>query len=259
MSLSLRSIAAVLMAAMLASPLWPASGGGGLPPFFGGDPERERQAEAVLARYYDVSRRNIVRGVTMVAHFAARLPKLGKSGEIEARREVDVQGVVHYTEVMQRNGDSTVQKDIIARFMNGESDPSASGKDSAAITPLNYKFKFKGLQTKEGRQVYVIELNPRKKRVGLFKGEVWLDADTGLTLREAGRFVKSPSIFLKRIDFAREYTIRDGYSIPKSLQTTIQTRFWGPAELEVTYSDFAWEYQPPAVAVTGSTVSGDRP
>ena len=39
----------------------------------------------------------------------------------------------------------------------------------------------------------------------------------------------------------REYTIRDGYAVPKLIQTAIETRFWGMAELDVQYSGFTWE------------------
>ena len=36
----------------------------------------------------------------------------------------------------------------------------------------NYKFKYKGMATNDGRTVHVFQLTPRKKRVGLFKGEL---------------------------------------------------------------------------------------
>jgi hypothetical protein len=140
--------------------------------------------------------------------------------------------------------------------MNGEVESTmpdlSKDKDrkAVAITPVNYKFKYKGLQEIAGRQVHVYEVNPRKKRVGLFKGEIWIDSDTGLTVREAGRFVKSPSIFLKKVDFERQYAIVDGVSVPKSLSSQIQTRFWGMAELEIEYTDVTWD---PELHLAGSS------
>ena len=53
--------------------------------------------------------------------------------------------------------------------------------------------------------------------------------------------MKSPSVFLKRVEFVREYTIREGIAVPKAMQSSIQTRFWGMAELDIQYSDVVWE------------------
>jgi len=65
----------------------------------------------------------------------------------------------------------------------------------------------------------------------LFKGEIWIDAATGMPIREAGQFVKTPSLFLKKIAFVRDYEIRDGVAYPLHIQSTVDTRIVGRAEL----------------------------
>lgn len=172
----------------------------------------------------------------MLARFVGRLPQAGRQAEIEAHRVVQPSGSVEY-QVLHRVGDSGVQKDVIARFMNAEIESASKDTASISITPEHYRFRYRGQHDHDGQTVYVYDVSPRKKRLGLFKGEIWLDADTGLTIREAGRLVKSPSVFLKQVDFSREYAIVDGYPIPKVLKTHILTRFWGLAELEILYSD----------------------
>ena len=194
----------------------------------------------MLARYFDVSKRNVGRGVTMAARFAARLPRMGKQAALEARRTVLQDGAVQY-DVLNRDGDRTVQKDVIARYMSTDMDKSGGVNDDIAISAENYRFKFRGQQVRDGREVLVYDLHPRRKRVGLFKGELWLDAATGLPIREAGKLVKSPSVFLKDVEFARDYEIRDGRSYLKGMRSVTQTRFWGPAELEVEFTDLSWE------------------
>jgi hypothetical protein len=59
--------------------------------------------------------------------------------------------------------------------------------------------------------------------VGLFKGELWVDADTFLPLRESGRFVKNPSVFLKKIEFVRDYEIKDGIAFATLLTKLEET------------------------------------
>jgi hypothetical protein len=218
-----------------------ASGGGD------SDSQQDKQkSEQVLARYINGSSRTVARGVSMMSRFVGGLPEMGKTAVLEAKRKILPDGAIEY-EVLSREGDKTVQKDIIARYMSAEMDAAMHQTSNMGISPENYKFKNKGLQMREGKQVCVVEVNPRKKRVGLFKGEIWLDPDSGLTVREAGRFVKSPSVFLKKVEFARTYEVRDGYAIPVSMTTAILTRLWGTAELMVQYRDFNWD-QPPVQA-----------
>lgn len=204
------------------------------------DSQAERDGEQALTRYLQTSRRSLVRGVTMMAHFAGRLPKMKKSATLDARRRVSPEGTIVY-EPTERQGDSTVQKELIVRFINGEMENSTKENTKVAITADNYKFKYKGMRDRDGRMAYVFEISPRKKREGLFKGEIWLDADTSLPVREVGRFVKSPSVFLKKVDFTREYSIQEGVAVPQTMEINSQTRFWGMAELAIQYSEFTWE------------------
>jgi hypothetical protein len=165
----------------------------------------------------------------------AKLPKLQKSGKFHAMRSVSRLGQITYNG-LKFIGDNTIKKDVIGRYLQAENE--TKDVQQLAITPHNYKFKYKGLIVENEHLVHVFQLSPRKKSVGLFKGEIWLDAQSGLPVRESGRFVKSPSIFLKKIEFVREYEIRDGIALPKHIESTVDTRLWGPAEMSIYFSNF---------------------
>jgi hypothetical protein len=210
-----------------------------------GEPAREKEGDQILARYLQASKNRVVRGISMVAHFAGSLPKMKMRGVADARRRVTENGAIEY-EVSARNGDNTVWKELILRFMNGEMETATKDRSKVAINPENYRFKYKGQRERDGRMAHVFEVNPRKKREGLFKGELWVDVETSLPVLESGKLVKSPSVFLKNVQFTREYSLQDGIPVPKAMQTSIQTRFWGLAELDVQYSEFEWERSQPA-------------
>jgi hypothetical protein len=59
-----------------------------------------------------------------------------------------------------------------------------------------------------------------------------------MPVREAGRFVKNPSVFLKKIEFVRVYEIREGVSYPTHIQSTAEVRMFGKAELNIDFSNF---------------------
>ena len=137
--------------------------------------------------------------------------------------------------VLGFQGDNTVKKDVIARYL--QADQQGQNDANLTLSPTNYKFKFKGVKrTDNGQDAYVFQLTPRKKRVGLFKGELWLDASSCLPLYEKGRLVKNPSIFFKKVDFERAFLIQNGVSVPARMNSTIHTRIVGKVELYVNYS-----------------------
>ena len=166
----------------------------------------------------------------------ARIPKLKKYGTLNALRRISSLGKVTY-KVLGFSGDDTVKKEVMARYMSAEVEAAATRSVDMAITPTNYNFKYKGLSDKQGQRVHVLELKPKSKRVGLFKGEIWLDEATCLPIREQGNFVKSPSIFIKKIAFVRDYEIRDGVAVPKTTHGKVLTRLWGSAEMRVDFSN----------------------
>jgi hypothetical protein len=165
----------------------------------------------------------------------ASLPKLKKTGKLHALRNISKVGTVTYR-ALRFTGDDSVKKDVIARYLNTENRPQDG---SLAITPENYKFRYRGLNTRDGNKVYVFQLSPKRKAVGLFKGDLWIDAATYLPVRESGKFVKTPSVFLKSWEFVREYDIVDGVAIPRHIQSTADVHVFGRAELSINFSNYA--------------------
>jgi hypothetical protein len=193
---------------------------------------------AILEQYTNATRdsKQSLRGASMEVEIEASLPKLKKTGKLQALRRISDLGRITY-EALKFEGESSVKKNVIVRYLTAEAEASERNErsEALAITPANYKFKYKGQREINGRMAHVFELKPRKKRVGLYKGELWLDAQSCLPLRETGRFVKNPSIFLKRVEFTREYDIVKGISVPRQVQSTIYTRLIGKAELLIHY------------------------
>jgi hypothetical protein len=194
----------------------------------------------VLERYLAASQAQQaqMRGFSMQVDIDASVPKLKMRGTLHALRNISKLGQITY-KALNFVGDKTIRNDVIARYLTAETHATTNQPADMAITPANYKFKYKGLVERENRLLHVFQLTPRKKRLGLFKGEIWVDAATYMPLRESGRMVKNPSVFLKKVTFIRDYEIRDGIAFPRHLESTIQTRLVGTARLDVSFRDFA--------------------
>jgi hypothetical protein len=196
--------------------------------------ERIDTSNAIIAQYLRAtqSRPDPTGERAVEIEINASVPRLKKEGRLRVLRQMSKVGQITYR-VLGFQGDNTVKNQVIARYLQAEQE--GRGKQNLAVTPENYKFKFRGERGVLGKDVYVFQLSPRHKRVGLFKGELWLDAGSYLPVYEKGRLVKNPSIFFKKVDFERAFAVQDGAPVPAHLSSTIQTRLIGKVELDVSY------------------------
>jgi hypothetical protein len=195
----------------------------------------------IVNKYLDATKvqQAALRGCQMDVDIDAKLPRLEKQGKLRALRIVSRLGQIIY-KGLDFTGDNTIKKEVIARYLEAESQARDDG--SMAISPENYKFRLKAKLTQNENVTYIFQLTPKKKRQGLFKGELWLDAATGMPVRESGQLVKNPSVFLKKVEFVREYQLENGVALPSHIESTVDTRIAGKAELSINFSHFTHEH-----------------
>ena len=197
--------------------------------------------EEIVEHYCAATRgqEQMMQASSMDVQIAASLPKLKKQGKLHALRHVSALGRITY-DILGFDGDGTVKKQIIARYLTAESETGQDASASLAITPENYKFNYKGKTLLDGRETHLFDVKPKHKRQGLFQGQLWVDAATFLRVQERGYLVKSPSILLKKIEFVRRYEIRGGISVPRQEQSVVDTRLGvGQAKMTIDFSNFA--------------------
>lgn len=180
---------------------------------------------------------NALHGASMRVDITAAIPKLKERGTLRALRKISSIGKITY-QLLGFQGSNTVKNQVIVRYLQAEK--KEQGNRSLAILPSNYKFKYKGDKQEGDERVYVFDVSPWKKRVGLFKGQIWLDTQTYLPVFEKGKLVKNPSIFFKKVEFERAYSIQNGVAVPRYMNSIIDAHLVGKVELSISY----FNYQP---------------
>jgi hypothetical protein len=219
--------------------------------------------EQMVSRYLEATetQQSALRGGTEEVDIDAAVPKYKKQGKLHALRRISTLGRITY-KALGFSGDNVVKTEVIANYLKAEVDAASKDASEAALSPDNYKFKYKGAETWNGRQVYILRVNPRHKKVGLFKGELWLDSETYMPVRETGTFVKSPSLMLKKVQFVREYDLQNGVSVPQRTESHVETRFFGKVVLNINYLTFSKDSDSTAGADDSGAVadagSGDQ-
>jgi hypothetical protein len=199
------------------------------------DASDDAESRAIIGRFLQATQANSLQTSNglLDVEIEASVPRLNQHGHLKATRMISSVGKITY-KVLGFQGDTGVKNEVIARYLQAEQ--KGADDKSLTISPENYKFKLKGQKMAHGSTVYVFQVAPRKKRTGLFKGEVWLDAQTYLPVYEKGRLVKNPSVFFRQVDFEREFAVLNGTTVPARMSSVIDTRLVGKVNLSVAYS-----------------------
>jgi len=204
--------------------------------------------DAALARYVAGLAASQPWGAETV-EIEASLPKLKEHGRLRAIRRLLPFGKPEY-QVFELDGSRTVKQQVIARYLSAEIEAARINPSAVAVTPVNYRFTYAGSVGGEGNLVYAFQISPRKKREGLIRGVLWIDAETGAAVRQSGYLVKRPSIFVKRVDVTRETSLSNGVAESRVTHLAVETRLVGRAELTI--------HERPCVECVDTAASGSN-
>ena len=163
----------------------------------------------------------------------AELPETSQRGEFELQRHFSAPRSLEFTAV-RYTGDGFVKSNVITRLLQSEVEHVKQDDESqTAISKENYKFSYKGSSELNDRLVHVYQLKPKKKRAGLFKGRIYLDAYTGSIVRAEGGVVKSPSFFVKKVEFVQDYADTGEFTFPIHIHSEALARVIGRTVVDI--------------------------
>lgn len=193
--------------------------------------------EDLLARYHQLQRDTPrLRDYRVQVQIEASLPDMKRQGGMAGTRVQTGLDSLSYRGA-QFTGDDMIKREVITRYLNGEKE-ALRNPPNIALLPENYRFAYRGVALHLDRRAHVYEVIPRERRVGLYRGELWIDMETALPLREFGRLVRNPSVFLKDVDFVRDYVLVEGRALVSRFISSMETRLVGPAEITVLFRDY---------------------
>ncbi len=152
----------------------------------------------------------------------AELLAIRRTGENQ-RSEYLIAGVV---------GDGAALDEVTTRYFALQEEIENLPLSSVRVSPENYKFRLRG-EVKTGiGSAYVYDITPRKRRLGLVKGQIWIEAGTGAEVLLSGRLEGAPSIG-GSVDFVRETKLY-GASYARVTHLSFTVPLLGRSELVVT-------------------------
>ncbi len=182
---------------------------------------------------------NDLSGYSAVMVISAELPDTQQKGEYELTRTFEAPATLKFKGV-KFTGDNFVKTNVITRLLQSEVDHTAPEKMAqSALNSDNYKFSYRGEGEIMGRAVHGWAVKPRKKRPGLFKGHIYLDATTGTLVRAEGEVPKSPSVFVKKIEFTEDIADIGSFTFPVRMHSTAKARIIGRTVVDIQTSNYS--------------------
>ena len=205
-----------------------------------------RQAGASLdasAIFERLQQANALRDAALESYLSTRRYSVFEPGhESDAELLVSMQFVAPSTKTFTTiavHGVGWIHRRVFGRLMEAEAE-AAGGQDktNSAITPANYEAQLLGSDSLSGRDCYVLSLVPRRRDKYLFIGKAWIDKEDFAIARLEGEPAKSPSFWVVRAPFVREYQRVDRFWLPRQDETRTEIRFAGPYVLRIQYADY---------------------
>ena len=95
------------------------------------------------------------------------------------------------------------------------------------LSPENYDFQLVGQETLDGRPCYVLSMTPRREAKALIHGQLWVDSETFLVHRIAGKPAKNPSWWIRDLYILMTFADVDGMWLRTFTHAVATVRFKG--------------------------------
>ena len=136
-------------------------------------------------------------------------------------------------------GSGFVRHRIFQGLMKDEEKRIRVNKDpDSLVTPENYVLNVVGTDRIGNSDCSVVHAVPKRMEMDLFEGKIWIDNQDFAIVKITGHLTKSPSFWIKQVDFVRDYHKIDGFWLLSREEAVSAIRIFGKETLTVDYQNY---------------------
>lgn len=136
-------------------------------------------------------------------------------------------------------GSPFIRHHVFQRILKDEEKRVKANSDpDSLISPKNYTFEIIGEDHIGSSECTVVHAIPKRRETDLFEGKIWIDERDFAIVKIVGHLSKSPSLWIKRVDFVRQYQKIDEYWLPLTEEASVDVRVYGAEILTIDYHDY---------------------
>jgi len=143
--------------------------------------------------------------------------------------------------ILSESGSAMLQKFVLNSILENEKRINEPGiREGSWLTSANYVMKLKpgGRERVNGRDCFVLSIDPRRKAPNLIIGTLWVDAADGSIVQIKGTASKSASAFTGPAEVMRQYTMIDGFAEATHARAVAGSFLLGPTVVTIDYSGY---------------------
>jgi hypothetical protein len=149
--------------------------------------------------------------------------------------------------VLSRTGSDIVQRFGLKPLLDNEeriNNPALVAQSWFTSANYNMKLKPGGLQRLDGRDCFVLAIDPKQKAPNMIEGTLWVNARDGSIAQVEGVATKSPSAFAGTTQMMRQYAQIDGFPMATHARAESSSLLFGHTIVVIDYSDYDLQLAP---------------
>jgi hypothetical protein len=150
-------------------------------------------------------------------------------------------------QILSETGSDILRKYVLDTLLENEKRINEPANRAASwITTANYEMKLQpgGPQRLDGRDCYVLSINPKEKASNLIIGSIWVDTKDESIVQLQGVASKSVSIMTSPAQVMRQYASVDGFAEATRARAVSESHLLGQTIITIEYKDYDIRLQP---------------
>jgi hypothetical protein len=143
-------------------------------------------------------------------------------------------------QITAQSGSHVLLDHVLKKLLESEQ-TAAQNRNETGLTPQNYKFALIGNTSEDGRELYILQVEPKVNRKLLYRGKIWVDALDYAVVRVEAQPAENPSFWIRSTDIHHVYTKVNDFWLPQRNVSQSKIRFGGSATLTIDYSDYKFQ------------------
>ena len=162
-----------------------------------------------------------------------------RSAEMSVKVSYHAPGTKEFM-VLAESGSRLILTRVFRKLLESEQESSGDEKNrtEVALTPDNYRFALRGCEVTDGRDLYVMDVQPLRETKFLYRGTIWIDAQDFAVTRIDAEPAKNPSFWTKKSQIHHRYQKIGDFYLPAMNETVTDVRLGGKAVLTIHYQDY---------------------
>lgn len=187
---------------------------------------------------HDRAQTEMLGGYQALRHYAIKYRSFFKTLDAKIDVEVNYDAASGKSfRILSERGSHTLCEKVLRRAVDSEKEASLN-RGATALTRANYKFRFVGSETLNGRPAYILDVEPIAPSKFLYRGRIWVDGIDFAVARMEVQPGKNPSFWISKTVIHHVNTDVGGFWLPQQNRSETKVRIGGTAVLTIDYGTY---------------------